>query len=221
MLKTYEIKLKEIKKNIYDIGDNLIKSNELILYALDNCDISNLNKAKNYTKNVSKKTNNIDNSIIKTLALHAPEAKDLRTMISYLKVTNELLRASANTRNFIKGFFDVCDDIDINKIKIYALPMQKSTIEALKTSISMLDIDCIDEIQETFNKVLVSQNKAEDLYDLVENLLLKDAQNSKNFNKYHSILIALRKSEKIADRAISIASLLLYANNGGEIHQAL
>jgi phosphate transport system protein len=221
MLKTYEIKLKEIKKNIYDIGDNLIKSNELILYALDNCDISNLNKAKNYTKNVSKKTNNIDNSIIKTLALHAPEAKDLRTMISYLKVTNELLRASANTRNFIKGFFDVCDDIDINKIKIYALPMQKSTLEALKTSISMLDIDCIDEIQETFNKVLVSQNKAEDLYDLVENLLLKDAQNSKNFNKYHSILIALRKSEKIADRAISIASLLLYANNGGEIHQAL
>ena len=51
------------------------------------------------------------------------------------------------------------------------------------------------------------------------NLFSKEAKEIELFDKYHKMLGALRKSEKIADRAMSIASLLLYAKNGGEIHQ--
>jgi len=219
MLKNYEEKLNEIKKNITDITDGLVKANELIKIALDTCDDKNFNDAKSYIKNIGKKTNDIDNEIIKTLALHSPEARDLRIMVSYFKITNELLRASTNTRSFIKGFSEVCKEVDINTIKQYAIPMQKATIDSLKNTALMINTDCNDEIQDLFNNVLISQNKADDLYDMVEQDILKQAKEGISFEKFHSMLHALRKSAKISDRAMSIASLLLYAKNGGEIHQ--
>ena len=131
MLKNYEEKLNEIKVNIISIGNGLVKANQLVLEALKGCNNEKFNEAKTYIKNVSKKTNDIDNNIIATLALHAPEAKDLRNMVSYLKITNELLRASTNTRRFIKDFIDVCSEVNIKTINEYAIPMQKSTVELL------------------------------------------------------------------------------------------
>ncbi len=219
MLANYEEKLNEIKQSITNIGNGLVEANILILDALEGCDNEKFNEAKTHIKNISNKTNDIDNNIITTLALHAPEAKDLRTMVSYLKITNELLRASTNTRGFIKGFIDVCSEVNIKTINEYAIPMQKQTVESLKFTVQMINIDCVDETQECFNKVLIAEHKTDDLYDMVENSLLKESKKIGDFDKYHRMLSALRKSEKIADRAMSIASLLLYAKNGGEIHQ--
>lgn len=219
MLNKYEKKIVEMRDAIIEIGNGLILSNEIILDGFESCDAEKLNNAKSYIKNVSTKTAVIDNEIITILALQAPEASDLRKMVSYFKITNELLRAAANTRNFIKGFVEICEEIDMKAVKEYAIPMQKSTVDALKYAINMISVDCNDEIQECFNKVLVAESKTDDFYEIIESNLLKQAEDIDNFDVYHKMLSALRKSEKIADRAMSIASLLLFANLGGEIHQ--
>ena len=219
MLKNYEEKLKEIQSSILSIAKGLVKANDIIVNALETCEVEQFTEAKSHIKNVSKKTNEIDQEIIKTLALHSPEARDLRVMVSYLKITNELLRASTSTRNFIKGFANLCVEVNVKTIKEYTVPMQKATVEALKYSSFMIDIECIDETQEYFNKVLIAENKVDDLYDMVETSILKQEKSIDDFDKYHNMLSALRKSEKISDRAMSIASLLLFANVGGEIHQ--
>ena len=219
MLANYEEKLNEIKAEIISIGEGLLQANKLIVKALKGCNESDFTEAKTYIKNVSNIVKDIDNNIITTLALHSPEAKDLRQMVSYLKITNELLRASANTRNFIKGFTEECENVDVNIIKEYAIPMQKSTVDAIKYSVEMLSIDCVDETQEIFNKVVIAENKTDDLYEMIEAELFEQNPKNNEFDKFHKILVVLRRSEKIADRAMSIASLLLYANNGGEIHR--
>jgi len=219
MLANYQEKLEEIKSEIITIGTGLLKANELIVEGLKECDEKVFVDAKSYIKNVSNIIKDIDNNIITTLALHSPEAKDLRGMVSYLKITNELLRASANTRNFIKGFTEECKNVDKKIIKDYAIPMQKSTVDAIKYSVDMLSIDCVDETQECFNKVVIAENKTDDLYEMIESKLFKQNPKDSDFNRFHKVLVVLRRSEKVADRAMSIASLLLYANNGGEIHR--
>jgi phosphate transport system protein len=215
----YEEELNQVKQKITDIGNGLIKANELLLAALDDCDCDKFSESKTYIKNISSKTNEIDNEIIKIMALYSPEARDLRQVIGYLKITNELLRASTNTRSFIKGFTDVCSDIDIKIINEYAIPMQKSTSKAIRLSISMLNLDCKDELQDIYNEVLIEENKTDDLYEMVEKSLFAQANASDDFEKFHNMLKALRKSEKIADRAISIANLLLFIKVGGNLHQ--
>lgn len=217
MLKNYTNKLNEIKTDITQIGTSLISANELLLKAIDGCHADVFTDAKAHLKNISKKANNVDNNIIKTLALHSPEARDLRAMVSYLKITNELIRAASSTRAFIKGFSEVCNELNTDIIKQYAMPMHSSTISALKLSLEMINVDCEDEIQDSFNNVLVYENKTSDLFELLESNILKDAKEIEDFKKYHKIIRSLRKSDKIADRSLSIATLFLYAVNGGEI----
>lgn len=219
MLLKYQEKLESIKGSVVEIIVGLVNSNKLILEALQDCDKEKFENAKLFIKNVSNKTESIDRSIVTILALHTPEARDLREMVAFLKITNELARASSNTRGFIRGFQDVCSEVDMQMINEYALPMQKSTVESLEYTAKMLTLDCVDEIQECFNKALIAENKTDDLYEMLEANVLKKSTNEVEFLKYHSMLSALRKSEKVADRALSIASLLLYARNGGQIHQ--
>ena len=219
MLPTFRTNLQDVRDKIIAIGNDLVKSNELILEALKDCDEKKFTEARSYIKNVSSRTDEIDNAIIKILALYTPEAKDLRQVVAYFKITNEIARACSNTRSFIRGFSDVCQEFDVSTINEYTLPMQASTLKAIATSIKMMRIDDADELQEMYEEVLIEENKADDLYEMLERKLMTEAENSaKSFEKFHKMLKALRKSEKIAGRAISVANLLVYIKMGGNIH---
>jgi len=218
MLTKFEEQLNIISGKIISIGDGLVRANELLLEAIHTCDEKKFNEAKSHIKNVGSKANDIDNNIIKVLALYTPEARDLRGVIAYLKITNELSRACSNTRSFIRGFTDVCKDIEVSTINEYAIPMQTSTVKAISLSITMLSIDDEDEIRELYNEVLIQENKTDDLYEMVERNLTMQANDTKSFEKFHKMLKALRKSGKIASRSISIANLLVYAKIGGNLH---
>jgi len=218
MLSNFDTSLQSIKKKIINIGDGLVKSNELLLSALGDCDTKKFEEAKSHIKNISSKTDEIDNEIIKVLALYAPEARDLRQVVAYLKITNELSRACSNTRSFIKGFTDVCGSIDVETINEYTVPMQASTVKAVTIAVSMINIDDVDEIQELYNEALIEESKADDLYEMVERKLSTQAAESNDFEKFYKMLRALRKSSKIASRAIGMANLLVYVKIGGNFH---
>ncbi len=218
MLQTFKTSVNEVQEKITNIGNDLVAANEIIVDAIANCDVEKFNEARGHIKNVSSKTNEIDNLIIKILALYTPEAKDLRQVVAYFKITNELSRACANTRSFIRGFTDICTDLEEETISEYAIPMQNSTIRAVKTAVSMISCVDSDELRERYEEVLIEENKTDDLYSMIEkNLIQKAETSSGEFEKYHRMLRALRKSEKIAGRAISMANLLLYANVGGSL----
>jgi phosphate transport system protein len=215
MVQTFQTNLDEIKEKIIELNTGLFLANELILSALNDCDGEKFTQARAHIQNVGSKTDDIDNSIIKVLALYTPEARDLRRVISYLKITNELARASSNTRSFIRGFTDVCVDVDVLTISEYAVPMQTATVAAIKHTIAMMNCEDAEELQEIYNDVLIEESKADDLYEMVERNLSIQADGSNSFEKFHVMLRALRKSGKIASRAISIANLLVYAKVGG------
>ncbi len=219
MLQNFTDSLDNIKAKVTNIGQGLLDANELILDALKDCDTKRFSDAKNFIKNISSKTDEIDNEIIKVLALYTPEARDLRRVVAYMKVTNELSRACANTRSFIKGFTDVCSEVDTKTINEYALPMQASTVKAIKTTVNMISIDDTDEMQECYNDVLIEESKTDDLYEMVEANLHELAKEANEFKKFYRMLRALRKSGKIADRASSIANLLVYIQVGGNFRK--
>jgi len=218
MKSNFETNLDEIESKILNIGNGLLEANTLINTAISTCDTDMFQEARSHIKNISSKADDIDNAIIKVLALYTPEAKDLRQVIAYLKITNELTRACSNTRSFIRGFTDVCTDVDVATINEYAVPMQSSTVKAITLTISMVHCEDPDEIQAIYDDVIIEESKTDDLYEMVERNLSLQADGSKSFEKFHRMLRALRKSGKIASRAISIANLLLYAKLGGNFH---
>ncbi|RUM55320.1 MAG: hypothetical protein DSY40_04210 [Nautilia sp.] len=208
--------LKEVKNEVRELFNNLVKANEIILDGLKSCNVSEFDKAKEYVKSASLQTDEIDNLIIKILALYSPEARDLRRLVAYLKITTELARASTNTNSFIKGFLNVCELIDRELIDKYLVTLDEATLKCLKVTSEMLDIEDEEELKNKFNEVVVEEHKTDDLYDAIEEEILKNSE--LDYATLNKVLKTIRKMEKIADRMIEVANLLMFYKLGGQIH---
>ena len=222
MLKPYEIKLQSIKEEILNIGVDVIDSLELSLKALKDGNIDDLKNVDITEKKLLIKSNEIDNIIVTTLALYSPEAKDLRQLVSFLKITNELVRTGANAKDFAKQFKkSFSEDLNTGTILEYAIPLLKSALLALQTSISIIDETNAKHNEEKYHRVIVEESKTDDLYLMIEKNILKLISKNLDLSKeYFDILSALRRLEKIADRSVSIANLLQFAQVGGDIVQS-
>ena len=222
MLKTYETKLINIKSEIQKIGVDVVEALEICLTALENKKIEDLKNVDLTEKKLLVKSSEIDNLIVTTLALYSPEAKDLRQLVSFLKITNELVRTGSNVKAFAKMFKkSFSDDLNTSMILEYSIPLLKSALLSLQTTISIIDETDAKHVEEKYHRVVVEESKTDDLYLMIEKNILKlIAKNLDLSKEYFDILSALRRLEKIADRAVSIANLLQFAQVGGDIVQS-
>ncbi|OCL84719.1 phosphate signaling complex PhoU family protein [Arcobacter porcinus] len=222
MLKPYEEKLIRIKQEIKQISVDVIGSLEFCLKALSEKKIEELSKLEISEKKTLIRSNEIDNIIVGTLALYSPEAKDLRRLVSFLKITNEFVRTAANTKDFAKMFRkSYSNDLDTAIILEYAIPLLKSALLSLQTACLIIDEKEPKQIEQMYQRVTVEESKTDDLYSMVEKNILKLITKNLDLSKeYFDILSSLRRLEKIADRSLSIARLLQFAQVGGDIEQS-
>ena len=219
MLKTYGNMLLGIQQNVIVLANKIIDSNRLVLQTLDDKDFSKYDEARNLLRGFSKHSNELDNQIVRVLALYSPEAKDLREVVAYLKITNELNRAAIKTRKYIKNISQNIDDELFHEIILtYTIPMHKETIAALEHSISIISTEEDDEMKFHLTNTELAENQTGQLYTMIEKSMFHLMCELNNDTKeYLDVLISLRGLDKIADRALSIAKLLVYAKVGGEL----
>ena len=222
MLKPYEEKLKLIKSDVEKLGLDIVEALEVCLKALNERKIENLKNVEVSEKKFLVKSNEIDNLIITTLALYTPEARDLRRMVAFLKITNEMVRTAANTKDFAKMLRrSYSEDLNTNTILEYTIPLLKSALLSTKTAISIIDEQEHSKVEEKYQRVIVEESKTDDLYLMIEKNILKLITQKLDLSKeYFDLLSSLRRLEKIADRSVSIASLLQFAKLGGDIVQS-
>ena len=218
MLREYKLELEKITNKVSAILNDIKSANELILKAAKKDCEENLNQAKELLRNMSAKTTQIDNEIVIIMAKYAPEARDLRLMVAFLKMTTALNRMAVNTKNLIKGFYYFCqEDGNLDEIKELYLSMHKEVLQALNHLLLMLQCSDSEEVKELYNQIVVNESKLDDYYAILEEKLITKSNDLESYKRYSKLLSYLRKAEKIGDRAILVASLLLFAKVGGEL----
>ncbi len=218
MLPTEKEKLNLILNEIVKLGTTTLTMNKVILESLERCDTCALNKIKKIPKKERYESiDTIDNLIIKVFALYTPEARDLRELIAFLKITNEFDRIANSCNSFIRDFPNsLTDDVDKDFILEYAIPLQKSSVNALTYALKLIEVTDKKSVDDYYKQVVIEESKNDDLYKIIEKSLLKKINSDMNLTKdYQDIMAALRRLEKIADRALSIATLMHYAKVGG------
>ena len=111
-------------------------------------------------------------------------------------------------------------DVDQEFILEFAIPLQKTCVSALQSTLALFDTDDKALVAELYKEVVVEENENDDLYKIIERNLLKKINNDLQLSReYQGVMSALRRLEKIADRALSIAFLMHYAKIGGEINK--
>ena len=222
MLPTEKEKLQTILEEITTLGQSTLTVNQLILEKLEQCDPCRINDIKRLPKKERyDRIDAIDNLIIKVFALYTPEARDLRELVAFLKITNEFDRIANSSNSFIRDFpAALSDDVDKDFILEYAVPLQKSSVGALSHALKLLELEDKEAVDDCYKTVVVEESKNDDLYKIIEKSLLKKINDDVHLSKdYQDIMAALRRLEKIADRALSIANLLHYAKLGGVINK--
>ncbi|MDD5406489.1 MAG: hypothetical protein PHE73_06080 [Sulfurovaceae bacterium] len=220
MLKIDE-KIIEIREKTAGILNDLTISQKLALQALEICDEKSFDQVNIPHKRINQELDDIDNLVLTTLVRYAPEAKDLREMVAFLKITPSLQRIVINEKNYIKNM-RICNpdaDPQLKQIIKESLAINRCTIQALKYTIEMIyEITDKDKLKELESNIDIEFSKTDDIYSMIEKDVLQ------NMNKVHEIsdeyinlLKYIRKNTKIIDRLQDIASRLIFARIGGRL----
>ena len=214
-------KLVEVRERTVEILDDLTISQKLALQALEECDSKSFEQVKVPLKSINKKADDIDNLILTVCALYSPEAKDLREMIAFLKITSALQRIATNEKNYMKNMA-ICNpdsDEEIKRVIKESLAINRCTIKALEYTIEMIsETEDKDRLKELEAKIAVEYSKTDDIYSMIEKDLLQMMHQDHQLNDaYINLMKYIRKNLKIVDRLEDIAARLMFARIGGTL----
>lgn len=220
MLPRYENKLNEIRTQLSRLVSSIIAANGETLAAFENNTDELYDSARGHLKNVQIDANKIDSEVIKTLALYGPEGEELRLLVAFLKMTNELDRVGENMKKYNNRIQELCrGECDITIMASSIIQLQKTTLNALQYIHTYLESITTSDAEELFRKVSVEESKNDDLFSIIEKDLLNLISDSHELSAdYVKVLSTLRKLERTGDRTVNIAALLLYAQQGGELN---
>lgn len=220
MLPRYENKLNEIRTMISAILSQIIQSSEDTLNAFETGNIELYETSRTHIKNLQSDANRIDNEIIKTFALFGPEADELRLLVAYLKMTNEIDRIGDGLKKYSKRLHEHCiGGCDMSVLSNAIVQLHKTTINALQYIIECLNSIESCDAEDIYRKVMVEESKNDDLFSIMEKELLNRIIDADDLAvEYVKVLGTLRKLERIGDRTVNIASLMVFAQKGGELN---
>lgn len=215
----YHEKINSIRDKLSLILIDIIAADELSLEAFKLSDGAKFKEVEVALSKIGMKGDDIDNEIIKTFALFGPEAKELRFLIAYLKMTNELVSIGEGVKKYARRMNEHTKSAcDLEFFKPSILLLHKSSINALKHILECFSKseDCNHE--DNYRKVLVEESMNDDLFAVLEKELLNKIIDEKELSiEYVKVLGSLRKLERSCDRSVNIANLMMYAEKGGEI----
>lgn len=219
MLSKYDEKIGNIREKISTLLREITAADELALEAFKLSDAQKFKEVQKSLEKIGFKGDEIDNEIIKTFALFGPEAKELRFLVAYLKMTNEIVRTGEGVKKYARRMSEhATNECNIEPFKPSIILLHKSSVNALKYILECFDRKEECNYEDNYRKVLVEESMNDDLFAVLEKEILNKIIDEKELSiDYVKILGSLRKLERSCDRSVNIANLMMYAEQGGEI----
>lgn len=221
MLAGYSEARHAVRDSVVEVLQGLANANKAGLEALKDKDADALSKARKELKEVAKTTEKIDNDIVLIFAKYTPEARDLREMVSYLKVTSAMNRIRANINNYLKNMQSMLleDNAVIVELIQNSLVINTCTVNAFDYALTMFQtFDDNDKIKALASKIDVEYSKTDDIYTLLEKEVIQKICGADGLaEEYFNLLKYIRKNLKIIDRLDSMAQRVIFARMGGKL----
>lgn len=221
MLPGYNEARHEVRDAVLEVMRDLAEANKYALDAVEAEDIDRLGEAREPIMDIIDRTENIDNDIVIIFAKYTPEAKDLRELISYLKMTSSINRIRANINNYIKNMQSILaeNDVEMNALIKESLSINKCTVNAFDLALEMLQcFDDNEKVKDLATRIEVEYAKTDDIYSILEKSIMQKMNSSYTITEeYFNLLKYIRKNLKIIDRLECISGRIIFARIGGKL----
>ena len=221
MLPGYQEARLAVRADVLSVLEGLAAANKEGLEALQATDAVKLEEARSRLKDISEETETIDNDIVIIFAKYTPEARDLRELVSYLKITSALNRIHANINNYLKNMQSMLQEKNEKMIQLIqdSLSINRCTVNAFDYTIEMLQtFDDNDQIKALAARIEVEYSKTDDIYTLLEKDVIQQIGSADGLTEeYFNLLKYIRKNLKIIDRLESVSHRVIFARMGGKL----
>jgi phosphate transport system protein len=154
----------------------------------------------------------VEEECLKILALHQPVARDLRLIVSIIKINSELERIADIAVNIAKRVVTInkCRTPDFIFVHDYQ-PMAAKVREMVKASLDAL----VTEDAAMARKIFLMDDEVNRLRDAAYATVIKEiASHGDNAACLVNIYLIARHLERIGDRAMNIAEEVIYLVEG-------
>lgn len=221
MLTQYQEARREVRAAVLEVTEILATVNKEALEAIESAESFKMEEARKSLKPINKMTEEIDNKLVIIFARYTPEARDLREMVSYLKITSGLNRIKASLNSYLKNMQSMLNEDEVNIIQFIkeSLSINRCTINAFEKTVEMFrTFDDNEQIRNLATEIDVEYAKTDDIYALLEKSVLQKMNEAEGkAEEYFNLLKYIRKNLKIIDRLDSIAQRIIFARMGGKL----
>ncbi len=212
-------RLRPIEADITAMLETIIAANRDALAGFERRERTHYEQARAKLLTLEVEADAIDDAIVAHFAQPETSKAELHALVTYLKIVNELVRIGVSTRKYAKRIETYCTgSAQMSPFGSVVVPLHKSALRALE-----LVTECFAElsycdVEDNYRKVMVEESKNDDLYGIVEQEIMQYiSQEHARGVDYIKVLGTLRKLERICDRAVNIANLLILAKTGGKL----
>lgn len=209
----YEMKLKALQQDLYNMGESVDVQIRNSIIALKN---KNEELAKQVIEDddlVDEYEYKIEEECIRIIAMEQPLARDLRKIIIAIKIITDLERMADHAVDIGKIVCEISnqeyikDLVDIPKMAEIVEEMVKEAVDAYITeNINKAeDICMMDDKVDSYYKSIISE---------LENLMAKSPENIYQGSRF---IIVTRLLERIADHATNICERVIYLQTGNRV----
>ncbi|MDQ1267800.1 MAG: phosphate transport system protein, partial [Campylobacterota bacterium] len=183
MLTKYDAKINSIRDKLSLLLSDIVTADELSLEAFRLSDGAKFKEVETILNKIGMKGDDIDNEIIKTFALFGPEAKELRFLIAYLKMTNELVSIGEGAKKYAKRMSEhTKSGCNLEPFKPSIVLLHKSSVNALKYILECFTKSQECSYEDNYRKVLVEESMNDDLFSVLEKEILNKIIDEKEFS---------------------------------------
>jgi phosphate transport system protein len=210
IVKSFEQELSRLRTLITDMGGMVERQVALASVAVLERDAEAATTAVESDQQVDALEREVEQFVIRLLALRQPMAQDLRHIVAALKITGELERIGDYAKNVAKRSI-VLDQFNMSPTLTGLAHMSRLVQENLKAIIDAFGENDAEKAAEVWR----SDEAIDDIYNaLFRELITYMMEDPRNITPCTHLLFIAKNLERIGDHATNIAEMVYYAVQG-------
>lgn len=208
--KSYDHELQSIKELLLTMGEMAISNLAKAIKALNDDDKALAMSVIESDKTINEYEREIDDRVVKLVAIRQPTAVDLRYIMSISKAVIDLERIGDEA-------------VKIARIALHETPIH-ADVNTLADNVRMMTLDALEAFNHRDSRFAFDVMQMDELVDREYGELLvalQDDDDMKPTEVMHTLWV-LRALERVGDHARNVAELVIYTSSGRDVrHTAI
>lgn len=213
MERTIDVQLEDLKKLMLEMGGLVEKALVITTSGLLKKDIDQLVQVHSIENLINELQIKIDNTCLQILAKQGPVAKDLRLILSIIKINTDLERMGdqcVNIAHIAKELIERGFSISTQDLEMMANGVSQMVKSALDSFVKM-DV-------EAAKKVLSQDDQVDAYRTKINNEAIQSMKKDvTHLQDYLDFILIARNLERLGDHSTNIAEDVIFASSGKDV----